>query len=420
MKYKPETYYKAIEMRNEGYRIKEISEELRVKYETLRSWLYHGKKPNGAEKREAKRYKTNYEPEIYYEIIKLWNEGYQLKEIKEKHPEIPVNTMKNWVQGAKKPYTAKKLSIKRKRKLYKYNEEEIIKEILKRKSTGEIAEKHNITHDIVYNLKRKHGLMIRHTKNHYDFSLAAELTEKKRAYLIGLIDDFGIHQHTNYYELKLTTTHITYLGLIKKIFRDFPYYLRFAKRIKKYKGKLQEIYESEIRIATPTYSYLVKGIKRKKWINWAINNQFLEFLAGLMDADGSVMITKGGGYIVMVTNSKKYLVNKVKAKLEELGLNPKIRYNKESRCYQLQIRREDKVKSLLKRLKLKHPEKVFIKHLILTNKFSKKQKSIIYKKYRKYVKQRSQKWIEREYGLSLLRYYPPLPLSNRLKTYKRQ
>jgi len=92
MKYKPETYYKATELRNQGKPLKEIAEELGVNYETLRGWFYHGKKPKGAEKREVKRYKTSYDPEVYYEIIKLWNQGLKLKEIKK---EVSRNTYKH-------------------------------------------------------------------------------------------------------------------------------------------------------------------------------------------------------------------------------------------------------------------------------------------------------------------------------------
>jgi len=107
--YDPETYYKAIELRNKGHRIKEISKILGVNYETLRGWFYHGKKPKGAEEREVKRYKTSYAPEVYYEVIKLWNQGLKLKDMKKRFPEIPINTVKNWVQGVKKPYKAKRL-----------------------------------------------------------------------------------------------------------------------------------------------------------------------------------------------------------------------------------------------------------------------------------------------------------------------
>ncbi len=412
--YDPETYYKAIELRNKGYRIKEIAKALGVKYDTLRGWFYHGKKPKGAEKKEVKRYKKSYEPEIYYEIIKLWNQGLKLKEIKERYPDIPLRTLKNWIQGIRKPYKAKKLRIKRKRKLYNYNKKEIIREILQGKSTKEIVKKYHITAEVVYNLKKRHNLVVHHTKNHYDFNTALELNDELKAYLIGLLDDIGINKHVNYYELKLTTTHITYLGLIKKIFKNFPYNLRFAKRMRKYRKQLREIYETEVRIAMPPYDYLVKRRGRRRWIEWAVNNYFINFLAGLMDADGSIMISKKGEYILTITNSKKYLIDIVKNEFIKLGLNPIIRFNKRTKCYQIQIRRKSEVRWLLRQLMLKHPEKVFLKHLILSNKFDVREKHKIYRKYRSHVKQRSQRWIKGEYGLSLLRYYPPLPLLGNL------
>jgi len=419
MKYKPETYYKAIEMRNKGYKLKEISEKLGVNYETLRGWFYHGKKPRGAEKREVKKYKTSYDQGVYYGVIKLWNQGLKLKEIKKRYPDIPWRTLKNWIQGIRKPYKAEKQRIRRRRKQYKYNTQEIIKDIISGRSAKEIAKKHKVSNYVIYEIKRRYRLVTPHVKNHYDFNKASELNDEEKAYIIGLIDDVGISIHANYHELKLITTHITYLGLLRQVFLKYPYHLRFSRRQKRYKGRMREMYEIEVRIAMPPYKYLVKRKKRRRWIKWVVENHFLEFLTGLIDADGSIIITKRGEYILMITNSKRYLINKVTEKLRELGLHPKIKYNKRSRCYQIQIRRKSEVKCLLKQLMLKHPEKVFLKYLVLSDKFSNGRKSEIYRKYRRHVKQRSQKWIEREYGISLLRYYPPLPLLyTPLKIYK--
>jgi len=318
--------------------------------------------------------------------------------------------MKNWVQGVKKPYKAKRLTIKKKRKLYKYDEKEIIRDVLQGKSIEEIVKKYHITADVIYNLKKRHNLVIHHTKNHYDFSTALELNDKSKAYLIGLIDDISVKIHSNYRELRLTTTHVTYLGLARQVFKDKPYNIRLDKRIKKYKDIKREVYEMNVIIAMPPYKYLIKGKERRQWVKWAINNHFLEFLSGLIDADGSIIVSKRGEYLVMITNSKKYLIDEVIAKLRKLGLNPLIRYDRISRCYKIQLRRKSEVKKLLEQIKLRHPEKVFLKYLVLSDKFSTTRKSEMYRKYRRHVKQRSQKWIEREYGLSLLRYYPPLPL----------
>jgi len=407
MRYTPEKYYKAIELRNMGKKVKEIAEELGVSYNTLREWFYHNKKPRGAEQREVKRYKTRYDAEVYYKIIKLWNQGWKLKEIKDKYQEIPIRTIKNWIQGVRKPKGARKMQIRRKKKFYKYDKEEIIKEIASGKPTREIAEKYNVTTDVIYNLKKKYGLIISHSKNHYDFKFSEKLSEKFKAYIIGLIDDFGVHIYSNYYELILTTSHITYIGLIRHVFSKFKYYIRPNRRIRKYRGNKRETFEFEVRIIMPPYDYLKKDKRRRFWIEWAIKNYFQEFLAGLVDADGSIMITKKGEYILMVTNSKRDLINKIKMNLRKMGLNPLIKYDKRSRCYKVQIRRKNEIKYMLEKLRLKHPEKVFIRHLVLSNKIDIKKKYNIYIRYRKHIKQVSQKWIEREYGLSLLRYFPP-------------
>jgi len=157
----------------------------------------------------------------------------------------------------------------------------------------------------------------------------------------------------------------------------------------------------------PPSGYLVKERERRRWIEWAVDNNFINFLAGLMDADGSIVISKRGEYILMITNSKKYLIDKIRIELENLGLHPLVKFNGKSRCYKVQLRRKNEIVWLLKQLMLRHPEKIFLKHLVLSSKFDIRKKYSIYRKYRKYVKQRSKEWIEREYGLSLLRYYSP-------------
>lgn len=62
--------------------------------------------------------------------------------------------------------------------------------------------------------------------------------------------------------------------------------------------------------------------------------------------------------------------------------------------------RKEEVIKTLRKIPLRHPEKVAIKHLILSKKFARKQKGELYRKYRDHIEQEVEKNVkeaEKEY-----------------------
>lgn len=113
--------------------------------------------------------------------------------------------------------------------------------------------------------------------------------------------------------------------------------------------------------------------KLPTWIN---ESNFLHFLSGLIDSDGSVLLRKAGKYfqyVVKIFGEDKLLLNEIDNRFRKLGFRPSfnrmskkgetriwkdrvIKYNKD--YFALEIYRKEDTIKLLKLLDLRHKEKI--------------------------------------------------------------
>lgn len=155
--------------------------------------------------------------------------------------------------------------------------------------------------------------------------------------------------------------------LIKNLFNGYGRV--WIKRIKSRKSYFQiEAYLND------SFSFLLK----QKAPGWVFKNKgyFFSFLAGFTDAEGTISITNKNQAYYSVVNQNKYLLNKIRNKLIDLGINctqlnlqskkgtPKIEgdkiYYSNADCWTLRISRKIYLLKLLKNLEpyIKHGKKV--------------------------------------------------------------
>ena len=80
-------------------------------------------------------------------------------------------------------------------------------------------------------------------------------------------------------------------------------------------------------------------------------------------------------------------MKKIRERLQNLNLSP----TRISGCYYFRLCHENEVLRTLNKLPLRHPEKLAIKRLILSDKFTREQKLQLYRRYRTYIEHEAEK-----------------------------
>ncbi len=201
------------------------------------------------------------------------------------------------------------------------------------------------------------------------------LTPKEKAYLYGLVmGDLTPVKKSNY-TLKLIThsTHTIFMDLLQKSFEKYgPTCYKTTKNL--------NMFRFQSHVDLDSFSFLLDS-KQESIPEWITYENFFDFLAGFLDSDGSVMLKRAGKHIfynIRFFGQNLALLNKIKDRLKEFGFYSSIypthkkgfaswhngilfKYNKD--YYTLETRKTNTI-DLLKKIPIRHPEKIMKRDLI--------------------------------------------------------
>jgi hypothetical protein len=205
-------------------------------------------------------------------------------------------------------------------------------------------------------------------------------TDEDRAYLLGLRHgDLSVSKPwKGVVRVSTSTTHPAMADLFRSLFEPYGHVYqapRYKKDTKSFEWNLNTIVDN-------SFDFLLNE-KESVWkLVLGRESTLLAYLAGVLDAEGSVGIhSNGRGTLlrVMYYNTSQELLLFVKTALERLGYNPtgpyldkrkgtttsKYRIERKKDYYKLALQRFEDAKELVGRLPILHSEKVRRKHLAL-------------------------------------------------------
>ena len=199
------------------------------------------------------------------------------------------------------------------------------------------------------------------------------LDNQEKAYLFGLVMGDLTPVRKSNYTLKLIThtTHTYFADLLYKTFKKYG--------IANYKINRRNEYRFHAHLDLESFSFLL-GTKCEILPDWIGENNFFSFLAGFIDSDGSIFIRNNNfEFVIRLFSQNSILLYEVKNRLEKLGYNLSIhknhskgeiryhkgvlfRYNKD--YYALETYKKDQTLNLLRKIPIRHPEKIAKRKLI--------------------------------------------------------
>jgi hypothetical protein len=206
-------------------------------------------------------------------------------------------------------------------------------------------------------------------------------TDEDKAYILGLKhgDLSAYVPFGNVTRVSTSTTHPALAELFASLFSPFGHVYnlpRYKKHTKTYEWNLQSILDD-------SFAFLLEP--REKCRDWVReqNETTLAYLAGLVDAEGHIRLyanPRTVGIIVSIWNTDIDLVRFAYNCLDELGYRPMEPYldkrsgggssgfhiERKKDYWRLQLGRFDEAQSLLRRLPLRHREKIERKRLALS------------------------------------------------------
>ncbi|MBI1972423.1 LAGLIDADG family homing endonuclease [Candidatus Woesearchaeota archaeon] len=263
------------------------------------------------------------------------------------------------------------------------NEEKIIHLYKQGRPLRELARNFLVDRTKIRKLLHKKGIAIKPSR---DALLAmGHIQEKERfnldiyekAYLYGLVGGDLTPVRKSNYTLKLIT-HSTHMTFIDLLYRTFSKYGPAS-----YKETKNNDTRFQSHIDLESFSFLL-GSKASSLPDWINQENFYEFLAGYIDADGSVMIKKIYGnfqFIIRLCGENFPLLLQIKTMLQSKNYSVSIhknhskgdnsyqygklfQYNKD--YYVIDVYRKEESLDLLQKLPLRHPEKIAKKELIFS------------------------------------------------------
>jgi len=198
-------------------------------------------------------------------------------------------------------------------------------------------------------------------------------TDEDRAYLLGLRhgDLSASTPWRGVVKVSTSTTHPAMANLFRSLFEPYGHVYqapRYKKDTKSYEWNLYAIVDS-------SFDFLLDDrIEAWKWVAQK-ESTLLAYLAGILDAEGSVGIHSNGtgtSIRVMYYNTSRELLTFIKGALEKLGYGPtgpyldkrkgtstsKYRIERKKDYYKLALQKFGDAVELIKRLPIKHDEKV--------------------------------------------------------------
>lgn len=187
----------------------------------------------------------------------------------------------------------------------------------------------------------------------------------ERAYLMGLrYGDLDVVRHGRAVRVRLSTTHPAMADLFESSFSRYGHISKYPRECQftGYEWNLEcDLEESFGFLLLKPAEEIVAGLT---------DEEFLEFLAGFLDAEGSVYLhEKTSGYApeISVTCVEKWILQLTQRRLAGLGIMSKVCERKQGptrlgyelpgQIWNLTVWQFDSVKGLLRHVKFKYPEK---------------------------------------------------------------
>ena len=197
---------------------------------------------------------------------------------------------------------------------------------------------------------------------------------EERAYMYGFVlGDVHVHKKSSVtLRLVTHTTHETFVDLFKSIFERYGHvYCRYIEKSRSWRVSID--------VDSESFSFLyLQGSSLPE----LVKRNFLSFLAGFVDADGSIILRKSGKYfqyIIRLCGEDGVLLKEIISCLQEMGISCSFFKNAtagETRVldgvtltynhdyYAFDICRKEEVIRLLRIIPLRHEEKIKKKDLL--------------------------------------------------------
>lgn len=205
------------------------------------------------------------------------------------------------------------------------------------------------------------------------------LTENEKAYITGLVvGDFAVYQKSKY-TLRITTasTISDFIRMSRDIFEKYGHVMQtFDKYNNSEKITVDLDFES--------FKFLLDAKKDCIFLENTNKEEFFHFLAGFIDAEGSISINKRKSrnrveFSIQIYNTNLELLKTISSKLKEFEFHPniiKVRdigssyyrgkiFNHNYIEYKVSLTRKSEIRRLLELIPTKHPKKLEKVELIL-------------------------------------------------------
>lgn len=238
----------------------------------------------------------------------------------------------------------------------------------------QIGEKFSVTYVTVIYWMKKFGIPTRGVRKYKTRPFGGNGFEK--AYLMGLrLGDLNIRLHRRQILARTSTSHPAMLELFSSIFQKYSHVHQFPMFNPKKKPHFDwQIYA----LLDKSFKFLLDKVVPEDAIT--NKNRFYAFLAGYTDAEGCILITpntNGLRFYFIVASEDSKTLSIIANKLKEAGYRFTLRigakkgesygrkYKYKKDYWELRVATKADVIKLLKRLELRHREKIKWKKLVL-------------------------------------------------------
>jgi DNA-binding transcriptional regulator WhiA len=230
----------------------------------------------------------------------------------------------------------------------------------------EIAALFGVTEPAVYKWLKKYGIDTRrkrYPKNPFNGSL------ELKAYLIGFVfGDFSVRKHRRQIQVITATSHPAQIELFSNLFSPYTAtsaYPHYDRRNHRFRWVIYCYLD-------PSFEFLLFAKREKMVPSWILEHDgyFYSFLAGLFDAEGSIVLAKHRRRvrrILHISSRNLALIRVLISKLKNLGYHPHLSRTK-GKIMGLYVAKKEDVLRLILAVPIKHSEKTRKRELLLTTK----------------------------------------------------
>jgi hypothetical protein len=182
-----------------------------------------------------------------------------------------------------------------------------------------------------------------------------------KAYLSGLVyGDCNVVMHGRAVRVRTGTTHPCMIELLCESFNEYGFVHQYLKPavVTEMEWNLEVDIDSSFDFLLRSEPLQADGSRK----------EFMGFLAGFTDAEGSIYFHEGGSFEISIGNTDHGLQEKIMEQLRRLGYHPTlqcqdlrsatVKYPANGKIWYIRIWRHLEVVRLLRELPLRHPEKV--------------------------------------------------------------